>query len=66
MSVAASETLTGPPYQPEQGEPLQAMDETGAFVSTWITWAFVDSALPALSKARYLTVAVAETVKGAK
>ena len=58
--------MTGPAYQPIEHVPwLQVIDDVGAVVSIWTSCEFTASALPALSKARYLTVAVAETVKGA-
>ena len=53
---------------PEQAEPLQAIEEVGGVVSgavIVISCELVGSTLPALSQARYLTVVVAETVKGA-
>ena len=52
----------------EHAAPLQAIAEVGGVVSggvTLISWLFVASALPALSKARYLTVVVVETVNEA-
>ena len=64
-SLADSETLTGPPYQPlEQAPPSQAIEEVGAVVSIWIVCDFVASMLLALSQARNFTVVVAETVNG--
>src|SRR4029450_7948694 len=66
VSVAASETATGGPYQLlEQVEPLHAIDEVGAVESTWISWLLVGSALAGTSQARYLTVVVPETTNGA-
>ena len=68
-SVADRVTLTGEVYAlPEQAEPLQAIEELGGVVSgavIVISCELVGSTLPALSQARYLTVVVAETVKGA-
>jgi hypothetical protein len=49
-----------------QAAPLQAIDETGGVESMRISWLFVASTLPATSQARYLTVAVAGTVNGAR
>ena len=49
--------------QAAQAEPLQATVELGRTESIWISCDLTASALPALSKARYLTVVVEETVK---
>src|ERR671938_470951 len=46
-SVAANETLTGPPYQPlEHVVPPQATEEVGAWVSFLITCATVFTVTP--------------------
>ena len=41
---------------------LAVMLTVGANVSTWISWLLVASTLSELSRARYLTVVVVETV----
>ena len=71
-SVALSVTEIGALNQPEpQAAPLHAIVEVGAVVSVEpvsivISWLLIASALPATSKARYLTVVVVETVNAAE
>ena len=67
-STAERLTLTDAVYQPlEHVPPLQAIEEVGAVVSagvvsTWISWEFVASTLPAVSHARNFTVVVDGTL----
>ena len=66
LSVAARLTETGSlDEELPQGEPSQLIVVVGGVVSIWISWLLTASALPALSKARYLTVVVEATVNGA-
>ena len=64
-STAERLTLTGAYQAVQHVLPLHAIEEVGGVVSagvvsTWMSWEFVASRLPALSHARYFTVVVDE------
>ena len=65
VSVADRLTVTPVAYAAAHGDPLQLIALDGAEVSTRINGALTASALPALSKARYLTVVVEGSENGA-